>query len=848
MKGRYANNIIRRISNNVFKENKKRNTVTILAIILTTVLFTSLFTVVTEIGEAFKQQKIRTLGADGHVSLKYIDDDVYEQIRDDDQVEKISYGVVIADLISNPELKGTAIEMWYMDKVGLEMYGCLPDEGTYPQKENEIMIDTNTLQKLGCDAKIGNHIVLDYIVKGETVKKEFVLSGYYDADPLLDVGRIFVSEKYYNMNKNILKNTYKADKNITGTVNCNLFFKSSKDLTHQLSKLLGKYGYCWAENGTEKNANYVQASVSPAYTSNSILENPEILFSLVIGILFLVLTGYLVIYNIFQIAVLQDIHFYGQLGTLGATQKQIKKLVKNQARILGLIGIPIGLVFGFVFGKMLAPWVLKSTSIRTGGNRTDSFSVIIFLASAIFSILTIMISTRKPAKLASQMTAIESIKIADVSRKSVKIKPRKNGGKIHKMALYNIGRNKKRTILSVLSMSLAVVIFSVVTVFVNSLDVNKYLSTQISSDFTLATDSYFNGNYMTNVSALPKEYIDLIESQKGVQRGGKIYFTQPLDQNGKFLEGFSFLSEKLTNKGYSLYTDGNILTNVYGIDEFQMSKLKILDGELDIEKFKTGKYILQGIYGEDDLENTKDIKAGDNIVLYHYDENKGVYEKYEYTLMAKVKADNSNTARSASGMVFYMPSIAYNNVVNDSSVMSYAFDCEDEFENDLASFITKTITQASDIGMESKQQLVQEFQSTITSIIVVGIALSVLIGLIGVVNFINSIITSVISREKELAMLQSIGMTDRQVKNMLLFESIYYIVGTIFLSGLLSTILSGVMLMPIMKKLEWFTFNFTIWPVLCVYGILILIAILLPTVLSKHLSKKVVVEILRNNG
>ena len=115
---------------------------------------------------------------------------------------------------------------------------------------------------------------------------------------------------------------------------------------------------------------------------------------LIIGILILImLSAYLIIYNIFYISVSRDIRFYGLLKTIGTTNKQLKKIVRKQAEILCIIGIPIGLVLGFLLLFALVPLVMRTTTIQNFGVAP---SPIVFIGSALFSFVTVMISLIKP--------------------------------------------------------------------------------------------------------------------------------------------------------------------------------------------------------------------------------------------------------------------------------------------------------------------------------------------------------------------------------------------------------------------------------------------------------------------
>ena len=836
--------LINKITVESLKKNKGRSIVTIAAITLTTVLFTSLLTIMLDIQTTYKDQTIRMIGADGHASIKYIDDQIYSTIKNDRNIEEISYGVIVADKILNKELMNTTMEMWYMDSPGIEMYNCNPVEGEYPKKVNEIMIDTTTLTKLGVPAKIGQNVNIQYGIGDKEFSKDFILSGYYEADSLLDIGRVFVSKSHLIENTSELKNTYKEDGKIAGTVNCNIFFKKSWNIEKELTKLLNRYGYCWENTGKEVDEMYVNASISPAYTGSNIGEDPSILVGLVVITIFFIITGYLLIYNIFQISILHDIHFYGQLISMGAVKKQIRSLVKKQATYLAVIGIPIGLVIGFILGCMIAPSILKSTTMANEGKVSFSFNPIVFVVAIIFVIITLKISTMKPAKIAAIITPVEAIRFIDNTDIRRKNKKRRNGGKTYRLALANLERNLRRTILAILSMTCGLVLFMLITVFINSMNVDKYVSTQINSDFIIANKNYFNNTYITDAKGLEEDYIHAIENQKGYKNGGRIYFPRLFDKNRAIMEGFSIDNINPSDSDYGIYTDGRIYANVYGIERFILEKFNVVEGEIDLTKWNEGGYIIQGIYTEEDAKESLEI--GESITINHYNENEGTYETKEYTLMAKVLANEGNTARGSSGIILYMPDREYLSIVDDISIMNYSFDYNTKYKDEVTSFVSSLVEGTEgEIDMESQEAVLKSFNDTTKSIALVGYALSGIVGLIGIINFINSMVSSVFARKKELAMLQSIGLSDNQLRKMLVYESVYYIISTIILSAGLSTVLSVFFMKPILNTLDWFEFKLTFVPLNCSYIVLGIIGIVLPLVLYKNISKQSIVEQLK---
>ena len=128
-----------------------------------------------------------------------------------------------------------------------------------------------------------------------------------------------------------------------------------------------------------------------------------------LGMVLVFIAGYLIIYNIFQISVTADVQFYGKLKTLGMTTKQLKKLIYGQANRLCIIGIPIGLILGWLLGSVLVPVLMGTIE----GEAVVSASPIIFLGSAVFAWVTVLISCLRPARLAGKVSPIEALRMSD---------------------------------------------------------------------------------------------------------------------------------------------------------------------------------------------------------------------------------------------------------------------------------------------------------------------------------------------------------------------------------------------------------------------------------------------------
>ena len=140
--------------------------------------------------------------------------------------------------------------------------------------------------------------------------------------------------------------TYDKDYSLTGAIRMDITFSSSLGMQEKLEKVIEDAGY----STDESDPDYVANNVNWAYVSGSGDSDPTTMGAVGGGLLLVILTGYLIIYNIFQISVIRDIQYYGLLKTIGATGRQVKKMIRRQALRLGIMGIVPGLALGYVCG------------------------------------------------------------------------------------------------------------------------------------------------------------------------------------------------------------------------------------------------------------------------------------------------------------------------------------------------------------------------------------------------------------------------------------------------------------------------------------------------------------------
>lgn len=849
--GNNNRDVLKRLSGRYFKANKSRNIIAVIAIVLTTTLFAAIFTLGSGMMDTIHDQNVRKAGGDGQAVLNYINDDIYEDVKGNPLIDRIAYTKCISYKLKNPGLEKWRSEIWYMDDTALEFARYEPTEGHKPEEDRDILADTKTLEALGIPARIGERVSLTYEMKGKEYQTDFTLCGFWETDSLSNVGRLLVSKAFLDAHPELDGYTYSVGGDYTGSVASYIMFKGNKDPETNLHRLLSETGYtCDTMGGNAEDPNYIIARVSPAYTGSNLFENPAMIISGIAGILLVIAAGYLIIYNIFQISVIQDIQSYGQLKTLGITKRQIKRLISGQVQRLSLIGIPIGLLLGYLIGRTLVPFLMNGTSYTSEAGIKVTINPYIFIGSAVFALITVFISVRRPARIAGMVSPIEAIRYSENDPKAFgkKAGDKKSvkGAKIHRMALANLGRNRRRTVLVLVSMTLSLVLFNTVFTLAAGFDIDKYISKFMDVDFLISSADYFQYRFEKSEHDLSESFIEAVRQQDSFEDGGRLYTSRILK------EAFSVCSQAFSN--YNKDTDGNPYVDLYGADEFLLESMEIIEGSIDWEAFTSGDYVLLSV-GCDDNGNIIDnpaVNTGDKIRFNHMDVDGTQLSKdksFDLTVMAKIRTnENTATTRNTGASRFYLPTERFRELCDTPCLVSFPFNVKEGREMEMEEFLSSYVENVEpNMDFDSKETYKASFNNLTSLIVTIGGALSALIGFIGIANFINSVLTSILTRKKEFAMLQSIGMTGRQLKSMLSYEGIYYASGTFAASVIFGAFLSLVVVRGISGSVWFFTYHFVAWPLLVLCPFLFILTVAIPVIVYRKMVTASIIERLRLN-
>jgi len=857
--------VINRIADRTRKAGKSRNIIAVLAIALTTVLFTTLFTVGGSIVGKQQESTMRQVGGSAHAGFKYLTQKEYDIVKKDKKLKEVSYRIVVAEAV-NKELLKLRTEVSFYEDLDAKFSFCYPEIGHMPEKEDEIVTSDLVLERLGIPKKIGEKVTLELkINEGEPVRKTFTLCGYFKGDTISQAQIVAVSEEYAHkaaptpetsaMEINVDASDY------AGRIMADFNFKSSFNLEKQAAELVKRCGF--PEN--------IYTGLNWAYMGGEIDLTTMALIAVIL--LVIIASGYLIIYNIFYINVYRDIQYYGLLKTIGTTGKQLRKVVYRQAYMLSLYGIPVGLILGTVIGKLVLPIVMGELVFAGTIDTEVELNVWIFAGAAVFSFVTVLLSCIRPCRIASKVSPIEAVRFtegADEAQEKTKLRG-KTKSRIKKtkrvspraMAYQNIRRNRKKIVVVVASLSLSLVLLNSIYSLIQGFDIDKFVANMTVSDFSVADATLDNMSvdYGSIVlDGVTEEFLEALKGQKGVEEVGNIYLklTDPTFTE----EAYALIEERIirnpeVREEYEAmmgaaegmpdieeYCKGaGIDGKVYGIGKMIMEILENPEGDLDWEKFSTGKYVIATRYGMSQASGIKYFEPGEKVTVSN---DAGQTREYEVLAVADMPHACGFQHFGMFNCDYILPEEEYLDLMGDQQPMRTIFNVDKEHEEKMEKWMDDYCENVNEeLTYTSKASIVEQFDSQKDMYALVGGLLAFILAIIGILNFVNTMVTSVLSRKQEFAMMEAVGMTGGQLKAMLCFEGGYYALYTAVCAVTLSVALSVTAVRSLGESFFFFTWKLTVTPVLLCIPAVAAVVLLVPVICYRSMNKVSVVERMR---
>lgn len=849
-----------------FLKNRTRNIVAVLAMILTTVLFATLITTGVGAYESVQLTLQKQKGSKADADIRYMTEEQFEKLSKDERVDFVGLRRPIG-FLSNAKTHN--IELDYMDSIEQELTFSVPTLGCAPTKENEIATTDRALESLGIKPKVGAEVEIEFELRNQIHQYKMVVSGIWEA-PNSQTSLMLVSDKFMQENEEIFPYTFDKDRQYAGTYFSDIALKNTNNMEEQLQNIVLSLG----GNPEDANAeNYI------AYAVNRIT-NPEMTVSvLIIGLVFALLfvfAGCLLIFNIFEISVLRDVQKYGLLKTIGTTQKQIKFLVRIQTLWLLLIALPCGLLIGYFLGKAILPFAIGFITNEYSNLSVEvSPNIIIFLGAAVFTIFTVLVSVRKPINIISKISPMEALRYSEKTEKSKKIKHTKKIS-VWRLALSNVKRRKKRSVFIVISMTLCCMLFNSTLIIVNSIDIEKALKEQCAADVVIANGNTFNNikGYIHHTDRLDENIVELVEDQFDIEDKGLIYKNTLDDRNVTIDYGLTYDKADLVKEDgkagimveqyyIPLGYDDFPVCNVYGCNENVFQRCNFLKIADDIsvaelyQKLEEGNYVVEAVrkkQGQSSV-NMEDFQCeiGDKIKVRSNGEEERELEVIAQMSVTSTEYEVPNvttgiTAVGGDAPMFYISENTFKNIYEKPSLMSFSFNVDKEELVPIMEQIDKLVEQKEgEIGCSSVIMLRNSLSGIKNTVYIIGGFISVILGMSGFINFINLMITNIITRKKEYAVMQSIGMTTKQLIRLIVNEGLLYALSSAVLGIVLSVLVGGTMIKIICNAIWFMTYKLLLWSAITLSVVTIILSGVIPVIVFKSFNKESIVEKIRKD-
>ncbi|WP_026881651.1 ABC transporter permease [Clostridium akagii] len=823
----------KQLTGKYLKANKKRSVLTIIGIVLSVALIASIGFFLSGIQAAEVTQYKNEYGS-WHVEFRNLNSNLATKVRSNPKVEKSGL------LQFKPDInlgKGVVLTPKIASDSALELLPYKIKEGRLPNNKNEVVVEKWASKYIQKNIKIGDTIKLD--------NKKYKL-----------VGLLEDSEQSQMQNKGILLSK-SNDLPISGsTLLAEISSKTNlKNAVSELDSLADK-------KTVDNNSHVIDLEGGG---SDSITK--ALFGTLAVVIAIVVIATIAVIYNSFQISVVERLKQFGLLRAVGMTPQQLRKMVLREATILAAIGIPIGLLLGIIAINAIKI-AFKLIGADTVMPIEIAISPEVILISTVIGIASVYLSALVPSFFAGRISPLVAIN----SRTSItkeKIKRSKNRiiGKIFGfeggLAAKNIKRNKKRYRITVFSIVISVVLFVTFKSFMDmTLNLNGSDNEGKKIQFSVVQNRSNSDENNENIS---NNIIDNISRLDTVNKVYRVYGDFPFKEymdSSKEIEQVKaypdlYKKEKLNGEEKTMFDGGRV--SIYDDNSMEEAKKYVEAGKIDISKLNdengvivvNKNYVINEKTGKTYSGPITNLKVGDVIELKNLlDGNNRESSVKKVKVLAILKDDPFQSTYQNRGITIFTTEKVLKNLTGEAQIQPASLNIEIKdvkLEDKAQSEIQAAIQDNPALGTLNMIDGNRRIKSTILMVEILVYGFIIVVSLISSVNIINTLTTNIILRKREFAALKAIGLTQKGLKKMIVLEGLLYgIVGTIY-GSIIASGLSYLMYRSI-RGIQDFPWSVP-WPAIAIAGgsamIIGYLSVLSPL---GRINKENIIEIIREDG
>lgn len=715
-----TNGIVKNLAKRNLKSEKRRNIMVIISVVLAAFLISLSGLVGVSLMQTEKKKVIDTYEA----TYVQVDEAHIEELKQVPEFARVGEYYMYGEEVSTQGFNGFFA---YADKETLYMARSQMKlaDGDLPIEKNEIVVSKEWLSKFFPDCHIGDSVTLDT----ESFSGEYTISGILDT---------------------------------TGQEKQNMYsFLISKEMLKQCKKYEpdGFFAYVHLKNVDQLDGELIKSYVQKIkeelqipgvgfqdayfrYIDGEISMENVLLLMAFAGIV--LVGGCVVIQSIFRISIIDKIKSYGQLRTIGATKKQIMRIVKKEGHSLGWKGMSIGILLGLGVTLLLFP---------------RGFSLLGYLfvigCTVLICWTMICLSIRKPVKLAANISPVEAVRFTSPQKK---IKNRTKRKKISpcSLGMLNFRRDWKKTVSIMFSLSLG----GILLLAVSSLLI-------LQSPEKLARQYFKNGDYKIYMDS-DKEHIDLLKQGNPLNEELK---QEILDIDGvegilvtRKSAGFEATSHEITTRGVcDMITKKNR----------KLVAQTVVEGSMPDNNGILLPYDYRGFDGKEKLGETIELSLGEKTIPVTIS---GFYD-LEKTIFA-----SGHGPIGVDGPMMFLPEKLLQKLIPDVTNFDYSWDivCNPDKSEKVGKALENLVVSHTDIGLDTFEDRVDSFGYMNVAYGIMQV-ISWFIFLFGVINLINTTLSNQYSRRQENSVLRSVGLAPKQLAQMAVWEGMGYVVSSILL-------------------------------------------------------------------
>ena len=706
--------ITKKLAKKSLQSEKRRNLMVVIAVALAAFLICFTGIVSTSLTQMQRNQVVDTYEA---VWLGVEENDI-ETLKGLPEFERVGGYYMLGEELSEQGYHASYVycdtQMMEITKAQMELL-----EGRVPEKANEIVVSKYFLSTYGNNAKIGDTVTLDT----ESFHGDYVVTGIMDS----------VNEKEANTCAIILSKAALTEWNGFDPAGYRAYvhFKNSDQLGEELIT-----SYC---REIAEEYELPTPSMNNRYFTYA-SKQPFDDFTLMAGVIALVLIGgYIVIQSIFRISINDKIRSYGQLRTIGATPKQIKRIVKNEGRKLGSIGILIGTVLGVCGGFLLF---------------SKGFNAVSYVATVILTLISswimVSVSIRKPVKIAAGISPIEAVRFTPAQKA---IRSRKKNIKLNpvSMGIANFKRDRKKTISIVASLSIGGILLMVVSSIV-----------LVRSPEQIARLYFPDSDYKIYLQDLSEEML---------VKGNPL--NEELKQEVLSIDGVTDIIVARQSLYTSIKTDANQNSGI--CDTLTDQNYAMVEAALTAGTMPTDSHSI--VIHDKIAAHFEDMGVGSTVEFSSVDGKQSIPVTISGMFSASKMPVIFGHGRShTDGSVFFAPKDLFCELHPEITTFDYSWSIVSDPKKDetVKAELKNIVAEHSNLALDEIDTAIAAEKSQNSVAFGSMQVLSWLVFLFGVINLINTTLSNQMSRKQENSVLRSIGLTQKQLCKMNICEGLCY--------------------------------------------------------------------------